>query len=104
VFEKWQKDVISYYKTANVVIQPALYEGYGRTAVEALASGTLVLSTEVGVARAPGATIARVEQCGATLSKMLVELHKAELKHYPYKNSEAYLEGYKKALEDCCIL
>ena len=103
VFERWQKDVISHYKTADVVIQPSFYEGYGLVVAEALASGTPALSTDVGAAREMGAIIASIEQFGSTLLKMLTEPRKAELKCYPYENVRDYLRLYQKALEDCCI-
>jgi len=50
VFEPWSNDLISYYKTCDVFLLTSNYEGYGRTAVEALASGSLVIMTDVGVA------------------------------------------------------
>jgi len=101
IFEGWQSDVISYYKTADVVLNPSLYEGYGLTVAEALACGTPVLSTEVGAAHEMGATIADIETFGSVLSNMLAEPCRAELKSYPYESFEGYLKGYKKALEHC---
>ena len=50
IFEPWTDDLISYYKTCDVFLLTSNYEGYGRTAVEALASGSLVIMTDVGVA------------------------------------------------------
>ena len=50
IFEGWQSDLISYYKTANVFLSTSLYEGYGLTIVEALASGCPVVSSDVGIA------------------------------------------------------
>src|SRR3990172_1580307 len=43
--------LLSYYKTADLFLISSNYEGYGRTVVEALASGLPVLSADVGIAR-----------------------------------------------------
>lgn len=57
VIESWQKDIISYYKTADLFLSTSFYEGYGMTLVEAHAAGCPVVSTDVGVAKEIGATI-----------------------------------------------
>src|SRR3989338_9032425 len=46
----WARDVVSYYKTCDVYVQPSLYEGWGLSVVEALASGAPVVMTDVGCA------------------------------------------------------
>jgi len=51
VFEPWQNDLISYYKTANLFLVTSNYEGYGMTIVEAIASHCPVVSTDVGIAK-----------------------------------------------------
>ena len=38
VFEDWQNDLSSYYKTAHLFLLTSNYEGYGMTLVEAIAS------------------------------------------------------------------
>lgn len=53
----WQNDIISLYKTADLLLVTSLHEGYGMFIVEALASGCPVVSTDVGVARSMGAEI-----------------------------------------------
>ncbi len=50
VFEDWQIDLVSYYKTANIFLVTSNYEGYGMTIVEALAAHCPVVSTDVGIA------------------------------------------------------
>lgn len=49
-FEPPTKDLISYYKTADLFLLTSNYEGYGRTVVEAMAAGTPVIITDVGLA------------------------------------------------------
>lgn len=49
-FLPWAREVASYYKTADVYVQPSLYEGWGLAVVEALSSGTPVVMTDVGCA------------------------------------------------------
>lgn len=49
-FEEWQRDPISYYKTADLFLLTSNYEGYGMTVVEALAAGCPVVMTDVGCA------------------------------------------------------
>jgi len=50
VFEDWQHDLTSYFKTADIFLNTSLYEGYGMTLIEAGASGRPVVTTRVGVA------------------------------------------------------
>lgn len=50
IFEPWTNDLPSYYRTADLFLNTSAYEGYGLTIVEALAVGTPVVSTDVGVA------------------------------------------------------
>lgn len=47
----WQEDLISYYKTCNVFLLTSKHEGYGMTLIEAGASGAMVVTTKVGVAK-----------------------------------------------------
>lgn len=47
----WQDDLVSYYKTCNVFLLTSKHEGYGMTLIEAGASGALVVTTKVGVAK-----------------------------------------------------
>lgn len=47
----WQDDLISYFKTCNVFLLTSEYEGYGMTLIEAGASGTMIVTTRVGLAK-----------------------------------------------------
>jgi len=60
IFEPWadRAKLISYYKTADLFLNPSLFEGYGMSMVEANAAGCKVVSTSVGVAIDIGATVA----------------------------------------------
>ncbi|GEM_PF-188678 len=48
--ENWTDDLASYYKTADIFLLTSNYEGYGRTAIEAMAAGLPVIMTDVGLA------------------------------------------------------
>jgi glycosyltransferase involved in cell wall biosynthesis len=49
-FLPWQKDLVSYYKTADIFLSTSEYEGYGMTMIEAGASGCAMVVTKVGIA------------------------------------------------------
>lgn len=57
IFEPWQNNLASYYKTADLFLLTSFFEGYGLTLVEAQAAGCPIISTDVGVAREVGAEI-----------------------------------------------
>jgi len=50
IFENWQTDLISYYKTADLFLCTSLYEGFGLTLLEAAVSGCPTVSSDVGIA------------------------------------------------------
>lgn len=50
IFAPWARDLVSYYKTCDIYVQPSHYEGWGMAVVEALASGAPVVMTDVGCA------------------------------------------------------
>ena len=49
MFEGWQNDLVSYYKSADAYLLTSLYEGYGRTLIEAAALGCPIVSSDVGI-------------------------------------------------------
>lgn len=51
VFESWQANLASYYRTADIFLTTSLYEGYGLTLVEAAAAGCPIVTSDVGIAR-----------------------------------------------------
>ena len=100
VFFEGQTDPAQYYKLADLLLAPSRYEGYGMAIVEALASGTPVLATDVGVAREAGAMIAEEND----FAKALTEWHEngpreGKLTNYPYRNFEEYVQEYCKDVE-----
>lgn len=100
VFFEGQTDPAQYYKLADLVLVPSLYEGYGMVVVEALASGTPVISTDVGIAREAGAIIAPPEKFSEALAEWFKDgPREGELKNYPYKNFEKYVQAYCKDIE-----
>lgn len=50
VFEPWQHDVASSYKTADLFLLTSRFEGFAATLAEAVAAGCPVVSTDVGIA------------------------------------------------------
>lgn len=50
-FEEWQNDLVSYFKTADVLLFPSWFEGDGMTLREAAAAGCPIVATDVGTAR-----------------------------------------------------
>lgn len=51
MFEGWQSDTASYYKTADCLLNTSWYEGYGLVLLEAKSIGLPIVSTDVGIAR-----------------------------------------------------
>lgn len=49
IFEDWQDDLLSYYKTADVFLLTSNYEGFGMALIEAAAAGCPIVTTDVGV-------------------------------------------------------
>lgn len=57
MFEGWQNETASYFKTADLLLNTSYYEGYGVIFKEAEAIGLPVVSTDVGIAQEAGAKI-----------------------------------------------
>jgi glycosyltransferase involved in cell wall biosynthesis len=105
VFFESEKDVPPYYATADLVLVPSLYEGYGLVIVEALAAGKSVISTDVGCAREMGATIAEPPHFAQALAAWFAvkpDVPRATgLASYPYKNFEEYAKAYAQDIAAC---
>lgn len=46
----WAANVVPYMKGADLFLNTSLYEGYGRTLIEAAAAGVPIITTDVGIA------------------------------------------------------
>jgi 1,2-diacylglycerol 3-alpha-glucosyltransferase len=120
VFEPWQQNLASYYRTADVFLSTSLYEGYGLTLVEAAASGCPIVTTDVGIASQiiePGITgyvcdisnkeafvealVSLIEQPGRASSMKQAADKLAQEKVSEPK--EAYLKKYKAMLENIAV-
>lgn len=114
LFEGWQKDVISYYKGADLFLNNSFFEGYSRSIIESASSGTPILSSPVGPVGEvlmPGRDVlvcnVSDKDCFKTkIEKILLDeklrfdlsekAKESVLKSY--KTKEEYLGLYKKAI------
>src|SRR3989338_2217558 len=102
VFFEGYADPAPYYKVADLVLFPSKYDGYGMVIVEALAAGTPVLSTDVGVARESGAMVASQKEFPEVLKNWVINgPREGRLKDYPYKNFEEYVRAYCDDISSC---
>ncbi len=102
IFFVGYQDPTPFYKKADLVLVPSLYEGYGLVIIEALAAGKPVLSTDVGIAREAGAIVTTSEQFSATLAEWFKNGPRTgELKNYPYKDFDEYIRAYVRDIEEC---
>lgn len=93
VFFEGYRPAAPYYAIADVVLVTSRYEGYGMAIVEALANGKPVISTDVGVAREAGATIADPAHFSEALQNWIENgPTDGVLKSYPYKSIEDYVD------------
>jgi glycosyltransferase involved in cell wall biosynthesis len=105
MFFEGQRDPAPYYALADLVLVPSRYEGYGLVIVESLAAGKPVLSTDVGIAREAGATIASPDTFAEALYGWFKSgLRTGELKNYPYKNFDDYVRMYCDDVRRCASI
>lgn len=69
VFFEGLTDAAPYYQLADLLLVTSRYEGFGVVIIEALASGTPVLSTDVGIAREAGALVSAPESYARSLQE-----------------------------------
>jgi glycosyltransferase involved in cell wall biosynthesis len=111
IFEGWQNNIFSYYKTADVLVLPSLYEGYGMAVVEASLAGCPVVMTDVGCAGdliidgqnglvvPAGSTKALVGALARIVSGEL----KFAVKSLQLQTKQEYLAAYKKSWQDSLV-
>jgi glycosyltransferase involved in cell wall biosynthesis len=110
IFEGWQKDVVSYYKTADVVLQTSFYEGYGISLVEAVFAGCPVVSSDAGIAKYlfpdatvslenPGSFVENIDKCLSDFSyqNALVSYAQEYVSNSTFSSKQAYLAAYKNS-------
>lgn len=94
----WVGDTAPYLKGTDLFVNASLYEGYGRTLVQAAAAGTQTITTDVGVAREYFASEAiasvgdGVALAGAVEHALTTDLPK------PTAPSQISKEGYLKKM------
>lgn len=116
IFEPWQKDIISYYKSANVFLSTSKYEGYGLSMVEAVAARCPTVSTDAGVApdllrSGEVSFVCSVNDSGCLFEKVKMLIldtplrgrfvHEAfdRLHKITFGSKEEYLNKYKESVE-----
>jgi glycosyltransferase involved in cell wall biosynthesis len=86
---------IEQYASADAVLVPSHYEGYGMVIVEALSAGIPVISTDVGIARESGAMVTSEKDFPHTLIRWIESgTRQATLTNYQYKSFEEYVRKY----------
>lgn len=95
--------LMSYYKTADVLLLTSNYDGYGMVLAEAAAVGLPIVSTDVGIAReVAGAKVVPVADRGAVVNALVEQIknpQKTEIADtYTYQK---YLEKIKEGWEAC---
>ena len=95
-FEGWVNDPVSYYKSSDMFLITSLYEGYGMSIVEALASSCPVVSTDVGVAKEIGAVIVNYDPGEIALKAVDVLSTNKKQINIDSINKEEYLIRFKK--------
>ncbi|PJE64568.1 MAG: hypothetical protein COU90_01880 [Candidatus Ryanbacteria bacterium CG10_big_fil_rev_8_21_14_0_10_43_42] len=108
--------VVTYYQLASCFVLASNYEGYARTVVEALASGTPVIMTDVGVAgevvtHESNGLVVPVGDENAFLNTMIRIVEDKNLRMYLSEEGkkiisalpakELYLQKYKESWEKC---
>lgn len=101
VFFEGRRDPALYYPLANLLLVPSFYEGYCMAIIEALAAGTPVLSTDVGIAAEAGATIAEYARWPEEIARILTADRRAVLLSYPYSSWDAYVSAWRNDVAAC---
>lgn len=97
------KDLISYYKTADVFLLTSNFEGYGMVLVEAASVGLPIVSTDVGIAsEIKGARVVPVGDSKAVASALIDQIKNPQKTEAPETFSyQEYLNRIKAGWEAC---
>ena len=115
-FQGWQENIMRLYEYAHCYLLTSNYEGYSRTAVEALSVGVPVIMTDVGIAGElvinektglvvpVGGKSQLVEAMrrvvkDSSIRRVLSENGRAAVQAFPSK--ETYLQAYKTMWHTC---
>ncbi|MBI5645192.1 glycosyltransferase [Candidatus Kaiserbacteria bacterium] len=103
VFFEGEKDAAPYYAISDIVLITSRYEGYGRVFIEASAARKPVLSTDVGIARESGATVASEKDFARALAEWFTSGPRTNsLKSYPYHSFDEYVRAYCDDIARSC--
>lgn len=97
-FLGWQSDVVSLYKSVDLLLVTSLYEGYGLNIVESIACGTPVVSTDVGVAKDVGAYIVNYDagEIALRVSDVVEKDSRVSLNKEYYLSKKDFLDKFKR--------
>jgi glycosyltransferase involved in cell wall biosynthesis len=88
-------DPAPHYASADALLVPSFYEGYGMVIIEALSAGIPVIATDVGIAREAGAIVSSTKDFSKTLIRWIESgPRQATLVSYPYSSFEEYVQRY----------
>jgi len=118
ILEKWNNDLVSYYKSADLLLLTSNYEGYGLVVAEAVAAGLPVVMTDVGCAgelvidgeSGLVVSIGDRSKLKEAISKIIANKplyqqlkNGAEKSSANFISKDKYLDLYKKSWEKCHI-
>jgi glycosyltransferase involved in cell wall biosynthesis len=98
IFLGHRKDMFSLYKSADVLVVPSLYEGYGASIVEALATGVPVVSADVGIAKEAGAIVVERKDFVNTIVSVLDKGVRGHLQ-LPVLNRTEWIQTWIQTLQ-----
>ena len=118
IIEAWRDDLESFYKSFDLFLLSSNYEGWGRTAIEATASGLPIVMTDVGVAGefikdGKNGSIVPVSDKDRFLRscrdlyldsekiKSFISAGYESLKNLRIKSQQEYLKEYEKSIKLC---
>lgn len=116
VFEPWNDHLSSYFKTSDAFLLSSNYEGWGRTVIEAMASGCPVVMPDVGAANevlfdGVSGFIFPVGDKAELVKKLARLIDESELRNLLAQNAlvsiqtlsseEEYLSHYLKSWQNC---